>query len=136
MAVQNPQFSLRLMQSMTHHIQRLRLENEHLAIMTTTQRVGCFLLQLCLGVDHHEGRLTLPYDKHLAASRLGMKPETFSRALKELQTIGVTVIKNELYVENRKALEDFCCVNCSCSPQTCTLARKNFCSKFEGFKAA
>ena len=35
--------------------------------------------------------MRLPYDKKLIASRLGMKPETFSRALAQLRNHGVTI---------------------------------------------
>ena len=127
-AKKNATFSLRLMETMTNHIHRLQLENEHLAVMTTTQRIGCFILQICLGMKHYSGHLTLPYDKNLAAARLGMKSETFSRGLKDLRNIGVSVKKKEVYIENLKTLKDFCCTNCSCCPETCPLVRKEFCA--------
>jgi CRP-like cAMP-binding protein len=127
MARQNPEFSFHLMQSMTHNLHRLQLENEHLSVMTTTQRVACFILQLCLGHDHCDGHLTFPYDKHLAAARLGMKPETFSRGLKELRAYGVTVEKNDIFVSDQKALENFACSNCSACPENCPLVKKGLC---------
>ena len=127
MARQNPEFSLHLMQSMTHNLHRLQLENEHLSVMTTTQRVACFILQMCLGMEHCDGHLTFPYDKHLAAARLGMKPETFSRGLKDLREYGVTVEKNDVYIESRERLEKFCCSNCSACPDTCPLAKRGLC---------
>ncbi len=130
-AKKSPDLSLRLMETMTHHIQRLQLENEHLSIMSTTQRTGCFLLQLCLGMEQCTGHLNFPYDKHLAAARLGMKPETFSRALKDLQKLGVSVKGNDIFIESRQNLEDFCCSNCSCSPENCMLCKSGGCSAFQ-----
>ena len=126
----NLDFSLRLMKTMSHHIQRLQLENEHLSVMTTTQRVGCFLMQMCLGMEICAGHLKFPYDKHLAAARLGMQPETFSRALKDLQKIGVQIVKNDIMIQDHNALEEFCCSHCSCSSENCLLAKKVLCTKY------
>lgn len=129
-ASRNAGFTLRLMQSMTRQIERLRLENEHLAVMTTTERVACLIHQMCLAQNGHQensnnnhNHLRFPYDKHLAAVRLGMKPETFSRALKELKDVGVTIIHDDIKVEDREALEEICCSNCSASPHNCPLAQ-------------
>lgn len=131
LASKNPEFSFRLMRSMTHHIQCLQLKNEHLAVMTTTQRVGCFLLQLCLSMKSSRAHILLPYDKHLAASHLGMKPETFSRALKDLQEFGVKVSNNDIYIKSVVTLEEFSCSNCSSSPENCLLSRKAACCTCE-----
>ncbi len=114
-----PELALHMMQSMTRHIQRLQLENEHLAVMNTTQRVGCFLLQLCLGKITSDGYVEFPYDKHLAATRMGMKAETFSRAIKDLQKIGVFVKNDDIFIRNMEELKALCCANCSSSPDHC-----------------
>ncbi|HCR85951.1 MAG TPA: hypothetical protein DIV86_04665 [Alphaproteobacteria bacterium] len=61
------------------------LEVEHLTIQNASQRIGCFLMKLCKPENKLNTVLNLPYDKSLIASRLGMKPETFSRALNTLR---------------------------------------------------
>ncbi len=77
----NHEIMARVMNAMSAEIRNLQLENEHLALMSAPQRVGCLLLQLSAGIQGEGGILTFPYDKSLAAARLGMKPETFSRSL-------------------------------------------------------
>jgi CRP-like cAMP-binding protein len=124
----NATFTLHLIQSMTKRIEQLQLENEHLAVMTTIQRVACLINQMCLlqnNLQKHgnKNHLQFPYDKHLAAVRLGMKPETFSRALKELHEAGVDVAHNEITVKGHETLEEICCSNCSASPHNCPLAK-------------
>lgn len=126
----NAEFSLYLMQSMTRQIERLRLEKEHLAVMSAKQRVACFLYQIylsqCNGSKCEGKRLNLPSKKHLTAVHLGMKQETFSRALKELQTIGVNICQNTVVIKDSDALEKVCCSNCSASPQNCPLVKNMF----------
>jgi len=54
------------------------------------QRVAEFLASLC-PVEKGPSMIALPYDKVLIAARLGLKPETLSRAFARLRTIGVEV---------------------------------------------
>jgi CRP-like cAMP-binding protein len=51
------------------------------AMLSAPQRIGCFLLRLCLGDTPKGAVFNLPYDKSLIADTLGMKGATFSRAL-------------------------------------------------------
>lgn len=46
----NPDIMARVMSAMLHEIHKLQVENEHLAIMSAPQRVGCLLLQLSAGM--------------------------------------------------------------------------------------
>ena len=61
---------------------------EQLQVRSGTQRVADFLLKLC-PVREGSAVVALPYDKSLLASRLGMKPEGFSRALARLRELRV-----------------------------------------------
>jgi len=124
MVLKNPKFSLRLMQTMSNNIHQLQLESEHLSVMTTRQRVACFLLRMCLSMERYNGHMTFPYDKHLAAARLGMKPETFSRALKDLKKEGVNVVKNNVYTKDLQKIKKLCCSHCSSSPEECVRAKE------------
>jgi CRP-like cAMP-binding protein len=124
----NPSLALHMINIMNHQIAKIRLENEHLAVMSTSQRVGCYLLQLCLSTDHCDGHIVFPYNKNLVATRLGMKPETFSRAMTELKAIGITVKGNDIYIADRYKLESYCCLNCSSSANQCPLAKRGLCS--------
>jgi len=48
--------------------------------------------------------LNLPYEKALIASRLGMQPESFSRALKRLKPIGVEVRGDDVTITDIRSL--------------------------------
>ena len=130
--INNPDLAIYMMHIMTQRLKKLQLENEHLMVMSTMQRVACFVLKIYLmrnhaisevnksdGKAHLQEALAFPYDKNLAAARLGMQPETFSRALKELQSRGVMVVRDTIYIESAEKLKALCCVNCSAQPESC-----------------
>lgn len=123
----NPELMNRVMQSMSREMHKLQVEKEHMAIMSAPQRVGCLLLQLSSGMIGKGGTFPFPYDKSLAASRLGMKPETFSRALVQLQPLGVVVKGPEIKIESFVDLVEFCCSHCSEELGTCQGSRRDAC---------
>ncbi len=49
----------------------------------------------------------MPYEKSLIASRLGMKPESFSRALGKLSVLGVTVDRESVRIDDVGRLAAF-----------------------------
>jgi hypothetical protein len=58
--------------------------------------------------------LHLPYDKTLIASRLGMKPETFSRALAKLkEQTGIRIVGPTVYIDRLQTLVSYTCNHCS-----------------------
>lgn len=117
----------RVMASMSKELRNTQLENEHLALMSAPQRVGCLLLQLSAGMIGKGGTFAFPYDKSLAAARLGMKPETFSRALAQLKPVGVTVSGPEVKIDSFSSLIDFCCGHCSSLPGECPGSHRASC---------
>ncbi len=80
---------------------------EQLQVRSGTQRVADFPLKLC---PAREGSadIALPYDKSVIASRLGMKPESFSRALARLRESGVQTRRNHVSVSDVAVLAEFC----------------------------
>jgi len=101
---------------MSRHHRLQDKELEHLTVQNAPQRIGCFLLRLCVnrGKEERSTTLHLPYDKTLIASRLGMKPETFSRALTKLRSeIGIEVNGATVIIENIDDLLSYCCGFCS-----------------------
>jgi CRP-like cAMP-binding protein len=106
----DPRIMENMLSMLCHDMKAVRLENEHMALMSTPQRVGCLLLQLSAGMVGKGGTFSFPYDKSLAATRLGMKPETFSRALAQLKPLGVSVKGSESSVF-------FSAVSIFCTPQ-------------------
>ncbi len=116
---ENPEIMARLLKIMSREIQEIQSENEHLSLMSASQRVGCLLLQLSSGMIGKGGTFSFPYDKALAASRLGMKPETFSRALAQLRLIDVHASGPEIKIESFEKLMEYCCHQCSSMPGEC-----------------
>jgi CRP-like cAMP-binding protein len=118
-AKNSPNLTAKIMAIMSDEMHDLQIEKEHLANMSASQRLGCTLLRLSAGMVGKGGTFTLPYDKSLAAANLGMKPETFSRALKDLQSVGVTAKGSEITIENFEKLAEHSCAHCSAIRVTC-----------------
>jgi len=118
-AQNNPDILRRVMASMSREMRRLQLETEHRAMMDAPQRISCMLLQLSADMIGAGGAFTFPYDKSLAAARLGMKPETFSRALAQLKSDGVTVKGSEIRIDSFSHLAELSCSHCSCAAGEC-----------------
>ena len=124
----NPDIMMRIMQSLAQYMSRLQLENEHLALMSAPQRVGCLLLQLSTGGQGEARTIHFPYDKSLAATRLGMKPETFSRALGQLKNVGVVVKGDQINIAQISDLAAFVCADCSAGLADCEFSDMHCCS--------
>jgi len=103
---ENPQFALAMLASTSQHLQRLVRQIEQLKTHTGTQRVARFLESLC-PVDAGPCTIGLPYDKALIASRLGMKPESLSRAFARLRNIGVRVEKGAAAISSVERLRNY-----------------------------
>lgn len=98
-------------------------ELETRSLQEAPQRIGCFLLGLC-SREKTDGAETvkLPYEKVVIAEQLGMRPETFSRALLKLQKdTEITVKGREVMIGSVKNLVDYTCEACSHQP----LCRRN-----------
>lgn len=94
------------------YLQAMELENR--ALKTAPERLACFLLRLLPMPAKGAHRVLLPIDKILLAARLGMQPETLSRALKALQTDGLISMEGaSISVPSGESLQHFSCANCS-----------------------
>lgn len=82
-------------------------EINELKAKNTSKRLGTFLLGLS-AEEAGEAHLELPYDKRLLAARLGMKPESLSRAFGKLKSCGVVTQKNKITIKDVDMLRDFC----------------------------
>lgn len=97
--------ALGMLGSLSRHLHRLTRDVEQLQIQSGDQRLAAFLLNLCpVGAD--KTAITLPYDKSLIAGRLGMKPETLSRAFAKLRGYGVQVKGTQVIVSEVKRLKE------------------------------
>ncbi len=88
-----PDVARAILATMYLHFHSLVAQIEHLKAKSGAQRVADFLLELCPdGVE--SCTVVLPYDKTLIAGRLGMKPESLSRAFSRLNRAGVSIDNN------------------------------------------
>lgn len=109
-------FSMNMLKLLTMKQKFRDREVEHLSLQNSPQRIGCFLLRLCNSDDNMNVDIDLPYDKSLIASRLGMKAETFSRALHKLKDeAGVHVKGGSVNISSVAKLSEYCCGSCSSS---------------------
>ncbi|MYE00818.1 MAG: cyclic nucleotide-binding domain-containing protein [Alphaproteobacteria bacterium] len=90
---EDPELVVRTFASLAVNLKRLVSRIESGSSLNSSQRVGAFLLHFSPPQRPGGGPVDvrLPYDKKLIANRLGMKPETFSRALASLRNHGVAV---------------------------------------------
>ena len=123
----SPEFNHQMMAVMKDQMDTLLLENEHLSLMTAPQKVGCLLLQFAVNLKGKTRTGQLPYDKSLAATRLGMSAETFSRALSQLKNVGLTVKDSNITINDFDSLINYCCASCSYDPATCKLCKQKEC---------
>lgn len=102
---------LLMLGSMSFRLRVLVRQIAELKLKTTAQRLGGFLLSL---TDQTKGRVEVrfPYDKRIVAEKLGMKPESLSRALVRLSSIGIksqpdnSVVINDIDRLRRFSIEE------------------------------
>ena len=112
--VSDQQISLNFLQASLEKQQQLNMTVEHLSIQSAVQRVGCFILRLCSIQHNKDITLHFPYNKSLLASRLGMRIETFSRALSTLsKACNIKVSGEMIYIADLNAVIQYICQHCS-----------------------
>jgi len=105
---ENAAFSSQIIEYISHNFQVLITQIEGISLKTPYERVAYYLLHkfIDLGSTHKE--FSLPHKKSLLANKLGMTPETFSRALRELRNHGIFVEKNIVRISHQSAFCQFC----------------------------
>ncbi|MCG8561720.1 MAG: Crp/Fnr family transcriptional regulator [Hyphomicrobiales bacterium] len=98
-----PDLAFCMLASASRHLKLLVEQIEEIKILSGPRRVADFLARLC---PRRDGScvVDLPYEKALIANRLGMKPESFSRALAKLRPLGVSVNRDHVAISNVDAL--------------------------------
>lgn len=110
----NNKMAYSMLSSMARYRRQQDREIEHRSIQNAPQRIGCFLLRLADQEQVGPVSIHLPYDKTLVASRLGMQPETFSRALAKLRdATGMKVKGATIELQSLDQLVNFSCAACS-----------------------
>lgn len=96
---ESPDIALAMIASTSLRMRYLVQQVEQLKAQSGVQRVAEFLASLSLA---EQGRcaLALPYDKILIAGRLGLTPESLSRAFAKLRGVGVTINASQVNVKD------------------------------------
>ena len=100
---QNHSFSNNIISFLSDSVQTLMIRAEVLQLKTAKEKVGWYLVHAKIN-----NTFELPYSKALIASYLGMKPESFSRALSELKKEGVILDNKTIRLENGDELCQYC----------------------------
>jgi CRP-like cAMP-binding protein len=95
----NPQVAFSMLASFSDHLKHLVAQIDRLKARSDSERISEFLLAQ---TKETSGAVTiaLPYEKPLIVSRLGMKPENFSRALVRLRDHGVKVCRDDVLISD------------------------------------
>lgn len=99
----SPDIALAMVASVSQRMHYLVQQVEQLKAQSGVQRVAEFLASLSLAERGHCA-LALPYDKILIAGRLGLTPESLSRAFAKLRGVGVTINASRVNVADIVAL--------------------------------
>lgn len=103
---ESPEVAIAMLTATYAHLHNLVAQVEQLKAQTGPQRVAEFLLEL---TQSQVGACSvqLPYDKVLIAGRLGMKPESLSRAFSKLRDQGVRIRQNSAEIDDIDELRSF-----------------------------
>ena len=104
--MEQPELALSMLASASYHLKALVEQIEHIKLLSAPQRLAEFLVRLS-PVREGEATIELPYEKALIANRLGMKPESLSRALAKLRPLGVSVDREHVSVVDVAVLAQF-----------------------------
>lgn len=99
----DPSLAVAMLASIVSHTDRLAEDVAGLKLLAAPRRVAGFLIRQ---TDARKGAITivLPHDKALLAARLGMTPETLSRAFAALRRFGVEVRRERVAIADVAAL--------------------------------
>lgn len=101
----HPETAIAILSATFMHLQGLVEQIEQLKARSGAQRVAEFLVELC-PEGAESATVTLPYDKVLIAGRLGMKPESLSRAFARLRDTGVRINQASAAISSVSRLRD------------------------------
>jgi len=102
---QEPAVARNMLAAMSRHLRQLVTRLEQVQSHSAPARLAGFLLTL-IDDDHEEAEVRLPIDKALLAARLGMQPETLSRALGRMRKAGVEVHGDRIRVPSVERLRE------------------------------
>ena len=103
----NKGLAFRMLAVMARRHRRFQKDIADFKSKSPGQRLGGFLLSLT-EVKNGPAKAQLPFDKALIAARIGIKPESLSRALVRLRDIGVDCRGRDVDIADVGTLRGFC----------------------------
>jgi len=97
-----------LLHIVTWHYKNAMQQIDSIVTKTPVERLGYYFLKLHMEQDSESMDIKLPFQKSMIANHLGMKPETFSRALKKLKEMGIDVDHEHITMREAYSLCHFC----------------------------
>ena len=105
MLARDPALNAALVKELSRHWRLLVRQIKDLKLRTAPQRLAAYLLDLSGG---RGGTIELPEERRLMAGRLGMTPESLSRAFAQLAAEGVSGRGRNVTVADAGHLRKFC----------------------------
>lgn len=103
---ERPALAMSMLASASYQLKFLVEQIEQIKVRSAPQRIADFMVRLT-PVRKGPAIIELPFEKGLLANRLGMKPESFSRALANLRAHGVTVERGTVSIADIGRLLSF-----------------------------
>lgn len=103
---ERPALAMSMLASASYQLKFLVEQIEQIKVRSAPQRIADFLVRMTK-VRKGEAVIELPFEKGLLANRLGMKPESFSRALAQLRTHGVSAERGTISIADIGRLLSF-----------------------------
>ena len=100
----DPQFAMNAMQELAGCYRSMVRHTKNLKLRNTRERIAAYLLRQSRLLGNVAG-FTLPVEKRLLASYMGMTPENLSRALKSLAEDGCKIDGHRVIITDRRKLE-------------------------------
>lgn len=97
-----------LLKIVSNHYKNAMQQIDSIVTKTPVARLGYYFLKLHMEQNPDSMQVELPFQKSMIANHLGMKPETFSRALKKLKSIGIDVDHERITLGDAYSLCHFC----------------------------
>lgn len=105
--LENKALAFEMLDSMGRWQLRLMTELRQLKLQSPAQRLGLYLL-LSIEEAAPDASIRLPYRKSMIAKRIGITPESLSRALSRLAHFGVESRGDTIVIHDVEALRRFC----------------------------
>ncbi len=97
--ITDPDMVMKIMASMSRRLRQLVNQVEDLTLKSSVERVAGYLAGLCTE-ETGAAIVLLPLDKAVIAKHLGMQPETLSRSLARLRSLGIVADGNTVRISD------------------------------------